>query len=289
MKTTYIKQISACLLLAGLQACASAEQELPEATTPNELMTITARQANDPTSRIGYTDHANGGVTLTWSEGDSFFLYGSNGYPNGFTLVGTGGSASGEFTGTKPEGESYEALYPYSESNKLTKQEYYVMNVTKQRQTENNNMDHLSAYTFMTGDVTFEDGNASVVFEHKTLIMKFVLTVPEAVSSLTPTGFNLTTQSENNIFFYDQKLDGTFQTYGNQVSMYLSDITPVENKITLYMAMFPFTAKSGDTLYFTLENGSAPFYRKTITLESEISFVAGKRYTMEATLTENGD
>lgn len=92
----------------------------------------------------GLDDPANNAVKLTWDKGDQIKVT-VNGQSATFTLIGNGGSNTGEFEGTMPaDGNSYTVTYPV-EAPALTTQTY----------VENGFGEGLMA---MSGTGTLEDG-----------------------------------------------------------------------------------------------------------------------------------
>ena len=203
MKRLY-KYICICLL-AGLVSCT--DEEPLAGQTEGQKITATAIGSEDESvfSRLGYQDEQNGGVTITWAEGDQFYMKGSNGASATMAILDGVGEKTARFTGTLTGGsmtdeESVSAYYPaaaYDAENECFRVD--LRSIT-QECTSGNEMNHLSATYFMTGSGKNYGGDAEVSFVGgtKVAMLRFDLTLPKQTTS------NLTV-SELQIVFEDLK------------------------------------------------------------------------------------
>lgn len=288
MKYVHLIVIALISFMICISGCSNSEEETIHQPEPRERMIITALHGNTPSSRVVYEDD---GLTMKWTEGDSFALYGDD--RQGFTLVsGFEGSTSGEFEGITPEGTPQKAFYPFSKSNAGNWNDC-MLNVTGQKQTVNGSMGHLPSYTFMSGDITVgNDFKKTVDFTHQTTLMKFVLILPENIrASETLQAFHLST-NQVGAFTLQKGVGGSSTVEVKKGKVISMDITGMDvgndNKITLYMMVLPFILDENSKLIFTIETklnskDEQRFYDFTanITGNGEKSYEAGLRYTAD--------
>ena len=212
MKHTLIYRATMLALIASTAMACSNEMTDAEGTgngnnNEGELITVTAtqqagdpngqQQADQPQTRLDYnfaTD--NGSVAVTWKKDDKFYVNNDASWVNDkklsdeaskfkpFTLQGEGGSKTGNFSGTMPDGTTDKAqlyaLYGKAEQMK-TSEKTIILDYDGQQQTANDDKAHLADYDFMTAYVTYQAGQQTAFnFTHQGAMMKFTITMPEA-------------------------------------------------------------------------------------------------------------
>lgn len=290
MKNVYLTVIAFLSSMICISGCSSSEEETLNPPQPGEKMIITASHGNASTSRVAYPAEGDG-LTMNWTANDAFALYGDD--RQEFTLLSGENTATGEFNGTTPAGTPSKAFYPFLKSDEDNWNDC-VIDITGQKQTVSGNMGHLPDYTFMTGNLTVgDDLKKTVKFEHQTTLMKFVLTLPGNITTGGETlkTFHLSTNQEN--AFTVKKGVGTNSTITEEkrtvISMDISGMTVINDKITLYMMVLPFNLNENSKLILTIDtettSGEGRYYDFTATIGSGgKSYEAGFRYTAEVEL-----
>ena len=250
MKSLY-KYMCICLLV-GLISCSEEGQLMEQVSGQKITATAIGSEGESVFSRLGYQDEQNGGVTITWAEGDWFYMKGSNGASATMAILDGVGEKTARFTGTLAggsmiEGESVSAYYPaaaYDAENDCFRVDLRTM---EQDCTSGNEMDHLSATYFMTGSGKNYGGDAEVSFVGgtKVAMLRFDLTLPKQTTS------NLTV-SELQIVCEDLKTvgilaaDGTFtadefeESHRQKVVLHnLPASTTVDTKFCVYVNVLP--------------------------------------------------
>lgn len=214
MKHTLIYRATLLALIAAAAMACSNEMTDAEGigngnNNEGELITVTAtqqagdpngqHQAGKPQTRLDYnfaTD--NGSVAVTWKKDDKFYVNNDASWPSDtylsapaskfkpFTLQGEGGSKTGNFIGTMPDGTTDKAqlyaLYGKANQMKTTMSEKaIILDYDSQRQTTNDDKAHLADYDFMTAFATYQAGQQTAfTFTHQGAMMKFTITMPTA-------------------------------------------------------------------------------------------------------------
>lgn len=202
-------------LLACLMSCS--EQEIIEEQSQGSLVTATAVNSGSSVfSRLAFEDKQedDGGVGVTWADGDKFYMEGGNGAFAEMAIVSGQGQKTAQFTGvlaggTLAENEAVDVYYPSSVYDKQNECFNVDFRTITQDCTTGNEMNHLSATYLMTGNgIKREDGvYVSFVGGTKVSMLRFDLTLPKQTTS------NLTI-TELQIVCEDLKTVGTLATDG---------------------------------------------------------------------------
>lgn len=141
----------------------------------------------------------------------------------------------------------YIAYYPYTSDYTSSG---IPIDFTTQLQTANNSSAHTAAYDVLYSDPVLPVSSSSPRFEmnHLCALAKFVITVPAEYGA---TEFKrMSIQSNNNIFVRSGscELGATVSSgspsftpseHSKQLGMSLNNLSPTENKLTVYMMMYP--------------------------------------------------
>lgn len=231
------------------------------------------------------------GLATKWATGDQINIFhataGSTAYTNdkAFTLKD---AATGSFSGTVGalDGGSYDwyAFYPYKDKIKSPKNEKtgycYIgsRSDATQSQTGDNNMSHISGGNYPLYGIAKNVASSdvpSIQMQHLSSVVKIVVTnsTDEALA-LTDVAFtaNENISGQFYISFDSETPKYTDAQYPSKTAkLAVSDVTiSPKASATVYIAVKPFTAKSGTTLKLAV-NG----YEKTLTLKNDITFTAG--------------
>lgn len=250
MKSLY-KYMCFCLL-AGLVSCSDEEPLVGQTEGQKITATAIGSEGESVFSRLGYQDEQNGGVTITWAEGDQFYMKGSNGASATMAILDGVGEKTARFTGTLTGGsmtdeESVSAYYPAAAYDAENDCFHVDLREIEQDCTSGHEMNHLGATYFMIGSGKNYGGDAEVSFVGgtKVAMLRFDLTLPKQVTS------NLTID-ELQIVCDDLKTlgtlaaDGTFTTdefeesHRQKVVLHnLPASTTVDTKFCVYVNVLP--------------------------------------------------
>lgn len=243
------------------------------------------------------TKTTNDGLDTKWADGDAINVFhaaaGSKTYVSDgqFSLKDAGtGKFDGTVTGLDADA-SYDwyAFYPYVSqivTPANTSKGWATVGGTSQTQTGNNSMTHLAGeacplYGIATGVAS--DETPSIVMKHLASVIKVNVTNNSGeeltVSSVAFTG------TEDIVGTYYINFAASPVTYTSSGDNYVSKTATLTvnggeaiangSSAAFYMALKPFTAKSGSTLKLSV-NG----YEKTIELTSDVTFTAGHIKTL---------
>lgn len=237
------------------------------------------------------TRTTNDGLATKWATGDQINIFhapaGSTEYTTDkeFTLKD---ASTGSFSGTVGalDGGSYDwyAFYPYKDkivSPKNEKTGYCYIGSRSdatQSQTGDNNMSHISGGNYPLYGIAKNVASSdvpSIQMQHLSSVVKIVVTnsTDEALA-LTDVAFtaNENISGQFYISFDSETPKYTDAQYPSKTAkLAVSDVTiSPKASATVYIAVKPFTAKTGTTLKLAV-NG----YEKTLTLKNDITFTAG--------------
>ena len=237
------------------------------------------------------TRTTNVGLATKWATGDQINIFhataGSTAYTNdkAFTLKD---AATGSFSGTVGalDGGSYDwyAFYPYKDkivSPKNEKTGYCYIGSRSdatQSQTGDNNMSHISGGNYPLYGIAKNVASSdvpSIQMQHLSSVVKIVVTnsTDEALA-LTDVAFtaNENISGQFYISFDSETPKYTDAQYPSKTAkLAVSDVTiSPKASATVYIAVKPFTAKTGTTLKLAV-NG----YEKPLKLTKDVSFTAG--------------
>ena len=240
------------------------------------------------------TKTANDGLDTKWVAKDAINVFHAEAGTTTPSYVSDGqftvkDTESGRFDGTiktLDADKSYDwyAFYPYSEyittPNNTKSGWCYIGSRTDASQTQagDNNMSHICGSNYplygIAKGVKASDV-PSLPMQHLTSVIKVVVTnSTEEALSLSSVSFTAGEDISGQFYiaFDSETPKYTPATHASETaSLSVSDVNVAANaEATVYMAIKPFTAKSGSTLKLAV-NG----YEKTITLDEDITFTAG--------------
>ena len=159
-------------LLSCLMSCS--EQEIVDVQSQGNRITATAVSSGSTSvfSRLGFEDKKDGegGVGITWADGDKFYMKGENGaYATMAIEEGETGKKSALFTGglqggTLAENESISAYYPSAAYDAKNNRFNVDLRESVQDCSENKQMNHLSDSYYMIGSGEMKDDAVGVSF-----------------------------------------------------------------------------------------------------------------------------
>lgn len=288
MKQTYAIAFTACMLVLGV-SCTNDDFNAND-QSGGRTITLKAAQAETKT-RVGHSDTepeaTDGTIDVKWKSGDAFALYGSS-TPETFTTTDDGKTAY--FTGDLPSGDgSFNAFFPASKAATAENWVHNVFDVSGQKQTENNNLDHLAAYNYMTASLDEEPTeNTLIQFTNEMAVLKFIVTLPG--SGIIPTRLTLAAQGGSPGFYIKKGVtDASLDERSGQVTLELNNIVPdANNKFTAYMIAIPVDNLSKQFEFsVACDNGKAYIYRVKYT--SPLVYAKGKVYASELDFATGGD
>lgn len=288
MKQTYAIALTACMLVLGV-SCTNDDFNAND-QSGGRTITLKAAQAETKT-RVGVSDTdpeaTDGTIDVKWKSGDAFALYGSS-TPETFTTTDDGKTAY--FTGNIPTGSgSFNAFFPTSKAVTNEGWAHNVFDVSGQKQTENNNLDHLAAYNYMTASLDEEPTeNTLIQFTNEMAVLKFIVTLPG--SGIIPTRLTLAAQGGSPGFYIKKGVtDASLDERSGQVTLELNNIVPdANNKFTAYMIAIPVDNLSKQFEFsVACDNGKAYIYRVKYT--SPLVYAKGKVYASELDFATGGD
>ena len=288
MKQTYAIALTSCMLVLGA-SCTNDDFNVNDQSAGRPI-TLKAAQAEAKT-RVGHSGTEPGAtdgiIDVRWKSGDAFALYASS-TPETFTTDDDGKTAY--FTGNIPTGSgSFNAFFPASKAVTNEGWAHNVFDVKGQRQMGNNNLDHLTAYNYMTASLDEEPNESTLIqFINEMAVLKFIVTLPG--SGITPTRLTLAAQG-GSPGFYTQKgvTDASLDERSGQITLELDNIVPdANNKFTAYMMAIPVDDLSKQFEFsVACDDGKAYIYR--IKYSSPLVYAKGKVYASELDFATGGD
>lgn len=232
-----------------------------------------------------------------WAANDTIGIYPTVGDQLSFPIVDGVGTNTCVFNGggwALKTSSSYTAYSPFNRSYYLKQNNALPISMLGQKQTGNDNSEHLGAYDIQiaTG-VTPASGKISFSFQHQVAIVRLDLVAPVAG---TWTSLQLESDGE---FTTDAVMDLTAATptvtpvvYSNTVTLELEDVvTSAQGEtITAYMMLLPVDL-TDKTLTIYLTNSEDNMYEATATIKNDkFNFVASAaRWITADSFTYNGD
>lgn len=241
-------------LLACLMSCS--EEGIIEEQSHGKIITATAVSTGSTSvfSRLGFEDKKDGegGVGITWADGDKFDVVGTNASTEMAITSGQGEKTAqftGVLTGTLTDGESVNAYYPataYDVEN--TRFDVDFRTIT-QDCTVGREMDHLSATYLMTGNGTHSEGNIAVSFVGgtKVAMLRFDLTLPQQTTSgLTIDELQIVCEDLNTVgtLSADGEFTSTVADESHRQKVVLTNLsasTTADTQFSVYVNVLPVT------------------------------------------------
>lgn len=288
MKQTYAIALTTCMLILGV-SCTNDDFNVNDRSA-GKTITLKVAQAEINT-RVGHSDTepeaTDGIIDVKWKSGDAFALYGSS-TPETFTTTDDGKTAY--FTGDLPSGGgSFNAFFPAGKAATAGNWVHNVFDVSGQKQTGNNNLDHLATYNYMTASLDEKPNeNTLIQFTNEMAVLKFIVTLPG--SGITPTRLTLAAQGGSPGFYIKKGVtDASLDERSGQVTLELNNIVPdANNKFTAYMMAIPIDDLSKQLEFSVVcDDGKAYIYR--VKYSSPLVYAKGKVYASELDFATGGD
>lgn len=288
MKQTYAIAFTTCMLVLGV-SCTNDDFNVNDRSA-GKTITLKVAQAEINT-RVGHSDTepeaTDGIIDVKWKSGDAFALYGSS-TPETFTTTDDGKTAY--FTGDLPSGGgSFNAFFPAGKAATAGNWVHNVFDVSGQKQTGNNNLDHLAAYNYMTASLDEEPNESTLIqFTNEMAVLKFIVTLPQ--NGITPTRLTLAAQGGSPGFYIKKGVtDASLDERSGQVTLELNNIVPdANNKFTAYMMAIPIDDLSKQLEFSVVcDDGKAYIYR--VKYSSPLVYAKGKVYASELDFATGGD
>lgn len=288
MKQTYAIAFTTCMLVLGV-SCTNDDFNVNDRSA-GKTITLKVAQAEINT-RVGHSDTepeaTDGIIDVKWKSGDAFALYGSS-TPETFTTTDDGKTAY--FTGNLPSGGgSFNAFFPAGKAATAGNWVHNVFDVSGQKQTGNNNLDHLATYNYMTASLDEKPNeNTLIQFTNEMAVLKFIVTLPG--SGITPTRLTLAAQGGSPGFYIKKGVtDASLDERSGQVTLELNNIVPnANNKFTAYMMAIPIDDLSKQLEFSVVcDDGKAYIYR--VKYSSPLVYAKGKVYASELDFATGGD
>ena len=282
--------------IAAICACSKVESNVENAPK-GQTITLKAGINNDFTKAV-YGEDPVEGITAEFEAGDKIYVFDDSGNMTQFTVESVDASGVATFTGTPeiPIGEG-DPITAVAKSAGMTVTDATVsLNLSNQTGTLANAGDH----TLMYASGTYHSSDVSLMFEHKTSIVKFVLSLPEAETADKIGAFYLFTVADRSTvtdeggaqFTYYNKVDIDALTgdvtngksgYGWINWTTQADVT--DHKATIYLSV-PAVYLQNAALQCTPNSDAQKRYFWNIAGSSALTIAAGKAYTITRTQTQ---
>ena len=214
----------AIALIGAMAVIAACDREEIAPEVSGEGVYATVEQPNDllDTRSLSWEDS---GFGFTWSKGESVVVFGE-GEPALLSSL-TSGDASAKFEskGFKlMDGINYHAFIPAYNFVITSKNTAIPVTYLGQRQTANNNTDHLKYYDYACATATKEEGKNSVSFELKNQVAWLV--IEHRFTEETKNVTSITISVPDKIFMTTGTLDATTstikgRTFSSSITLYL--------------------------------------------------------------------
>lgn len=245
-------------------------------------------------TRSSHSVDPSRGFVTTWTEGDTIGIYPLGADQVAFPISGGEGGSTAKFDGgawSLRANRQYGAYYPFSKKNYYIDETKIPISYLDQKQTGNNNLDHLSDYDFMAAAAVSPDANGAVniTLQHLGAFLRLTITAPEA-----KTYTKVRLSSDAAIFTTDATInlqDGSLTPTkkAEVLTLLLDNVTTTEpnQTITAYMMLAPISASdiSAHPISVTLFDDNGVSYVADLTFTS---IVAGKSYAKSASVVLDG-
>lgn len=290
------KILTIAVAIAAICACSKVESNV-ETAPKGQTITLKAGINNDFTKAV-YGEDPVEGITAEFEADDQIYVFDASGNMTVFTVESVDGSGVATFTGTPetPIGEG-DPITAVAKSAGMTVTDATVsLNLNNQTGSLANAGDH----TLMYASGTYSTSGVSLMFEHKTAIVKFVLSLPEAETADKIGAFYLFTVANRATA---EDLGGEQFTYYNKVDIdaLTGDVTNgksgsglinwttqadvTDHKATIYLSV-PAVNLQNAALQCTPNSDSQKRYFWNIAGSSALTIAAGKAYTITRTQTQ---
>ncbi len=283
-------------ILVTLAACTKTEQNTATTTSPKTI-TLKAGISNDAT-KMAFSEDAETGISSTFEKDDVIYVFDASGKMTEFTVESVDGDGVATFTGTPetPIAEDDPITAVVKNSGTTVSGTKVSLNLNSQAGT----LESAGKHALMYAEGTYKSTGVSLMFEHKTSIVKFVLSLPEAETATSIKEFYLftvedraTVEDEGGAqFTYFNKVDIDALTgdvtngkAGNGWIYWSTASTVTEHKATVYLSV-PAVNLRNAALQCTPNSDDQKRYFWNIAGSSALSIAAGKAYTITRTQTQ---
>lgn len=283
-------------ILVTLAACTKTEQNTATTTSPKTI-TLKAGISNDAT-KMAFSEDAETGISSTFEKDDVIYVFDASGNMTEFTVESVDGDGVATFTGTPetPIAEDDPITAVVKNSGTSVSGTKVSLNLNSQAGT----LESAGKHALMYAEGTYKSTGVSLMFEHKTSIVKFVLSLPEAETATSIKEFYLftvedraTVEDEGGAqFTYFNKVDIDALTgdvtngkAGNGWIYWSTASTVTEHKATVYLSV-PAVNLRNAALQCTPNSDDQKRYFWNIAGSSALTINAGKAYTITRTQTQ---
>ena len=283
-------------ILAAFAACTKVEQDTATTTSPKTI-TLKAGIVNDNT-KMAFSEHAVSGISSTFEENDVIYVFDASGNKTEFTVESVDEDGVATFTGT-PE-------TPIAVDDHITAVVKNLgttvngTNVSLNLNSQTGTLESAGKHTLMYAEGTYKSTGVSLMFEHKTSIVKFVLSLPEAETATSINNFYLftvedraTVEDQNGAqFTYFNKVDVDALTgevtngkSGNGWINWTTASSVSNHTATVYLSV-PAVNLRNAALQCTPNSDAQKRYFWNIAGSSALTIAAGKAYLITRTQTQ---
>ena len=291
------KILTIAVAIAAICACSKVESNV-ETAPKGQTITLKAGINNDFTKAV-YGEDPVEGITAEFEADDQIYVFDASGNMTVFTVESVDGSGVATFAGTPetPIGEGDPITAVVKNAGTSVSSSTVTVNLNNQAGT----LDSAGEHELMYASGTYSASGVSLMFEHKTSIVKFVVSLPEAETATSINNFYLFTV-DNRATVEDQ--GGDQFTYFNKVSVnaltgvvtegkgtekgWISWTTATavsDHKATIYLSV-PAVNLRNAALQCTPNSDAQKRYFWNIAGSSELTIEAGKAYTITRTQTQ---
>lgn len=229
-------------LLFVLFSCTQAEKPADSQLKPGVYGYIPPMQCDDSPATKASTNPANmqlrfemGDRINIWSESGTLLIYSVE------TITGDGGAIFDGGGFDLSEGQTYYSTFPLIANVRDDRTALYST-FEGQVQAADNDASHIPDYTFMYTSGVCENGRTSFAYHYANRWLRFVLTLPEAM-----TVTELTITADSDVFALDGTLDATNGTFtpgemSDTMTLGLDNFEVTDGVLNAYMALSTYAA-----------------------------------------------
>lgn len=283
-------------ILVTLAACTKTEQNTATTTSPKTI-TLKAGISNDAT-KMAFSEDAETGISSTFEKDDVIYVFDASGNMTEFAVESVDGDGVATFTGTPetPIAEDDPITAVVKNSGTSVSGTKVSLNLNSQAGT----LESAGKHALMYAEGSYKSTGVSLMFEHKTSIVKFVLSLPEVETATSISNFYLftvedraTVEDEGGAqFTYFNKVDIDALTgdvtngkSGNGWINWSTASAVSEHKATVYLSV-PAVNLRNAALQCTPSSDAQKRYFWNIAGSSALTINAGKAYTITRTQTQ---
>ena len=229
--------------LFSVFACAKEEKEFQRINVdgPGVYAAMDPIEYDGPDTKATVNEST---LAYEWEPGDQINIWSNVGTLLVYTVTETNGERA-KFDGggfTLTDGETYYSSHPLISSPK-DKYTSLPTSYVGQKQTGNNNADHLAEYMYTYTSATCTNQNTSFQYHHLSSYIIFNVTLPTANMTVK----ELTLSAGEELFALDGTADMTSGAFtpgskSNTIKLDLENVTVTDGKLIAFMSSAPFAA-----------------------------------------------